>query len=75
LFVRRSLVLSVIIVHGLLSLSRTLAIVDGYSAPVRLLTHENSSIAFARRSNEVGHVCIGKDWYRFPSHFFLPDKY
>ncbi|OMJ12762.1 Alpha-1,2-mannosyltransferase ALG9 [Smittium culicis] len=20
-------------------------------------------------------VCIGKDWYRFPSHFFLPDNF
>jgi alpha-1,2-mannosyltransferase len=75
LFVRRSFVLSVIVMHGLLSLSRTLAIVDGYSAPVRLLTHENSSRAFARQLNNDGHVCIGKDWYRFPSHFFLPDKY
>lgn len=21
------------------------------------------------------HLCIGKEWYRFPSSYFLPDRY
>lgn len=26
------------------------------------------------RSGETSNVCLGSDWYRFPSHFFLPSN-
>ncbi|CAF3208089.1 unnamed protein product, partial [Rotaria sp. Silwood2] len=74
LFVRRLFLYSIIIVHALLSISRTFAIVDGYSAPIRLLTHSNTTSIFEKSSDQHINVCIGKDWYRFPSHFLLPEK-
>ncbi|CAF4441004.1 unnamed protein product [Rotaria sp. Silwood2] len=74
LFVRRLFLYSIIIVHALLSISRTFAIVDGYSAPIRLLIHSNTTSIFEKSSDQHINVCIGKDWYRFPSHFLLPEK-
>ncbi|CAF0998267.1 unnamed protein product [Rotaria sordida] len=74
LFVRRLFVYSIIIIHGLLSISRTFAIVNGYSAPIRLLTHSNTTNIFEKSSDKHLNICIGKDWYRFPSHFLLPEK-
>jgi alpha-1,2-mannosyltransferase len=74
LFVRSLLFYSIIIIHGVLSISRTIAIIDGYSAPIRLLTHSNTTKAFQYEGDKHINVCIGKDWYRFPSHFLLPEK-
>lgn len=74
LTIRSLIFYTVIIVHGILSISRTLAIIDGYSAPIRLLTHSNTTKEFEQTFNEDRIVCIGKDWYRFPSHFLLPEK-
>lgn len=75
LFIRRLFLYSIIITHGLLSVSRTFAIHDGYSAPIRLLTHSNTTETFKQSSDQYFNICIGKDWYRFPSHFLLPEKY
>jgi alpha-1,2-mannosyltransferase len=74
LFVRSLLFYSIIIIHGVLSISRTIAIIDGYSAPIRLLIHPNTTKQFQQTENQHVNVCIGKDWYRFPSHFLLPEK-
>ncbi|CAF4123072.1 unnamed protein product, partial [Rotaria socialis] len=74
LFVRRLFLYSIIIFHGLISISRTFAILDGYSAPIRLLTHYNTTEIFEKSSDKHLNICIGKDWYRFPSHFLLPEK-
>jgi len=75
LIIRPLFIYSIIFIHGLLSISRTFAIIDGYSAPIRLLIHSNTTKQFQQTENEHIHVCIGKDWYRFPSHFLLPEKY
>lgn len=74
LHVRRLFLYSIIIIHTLLCVSRTLAIIDGYSAPIRLLIHSNTTRIFENAPNKYQNVCIGKDWYRFPSHFLLPEK-
>ncbi len=74
LFIRSLFIYSIIIVHGLLSISRTFAIIDGYSAPIRLLIHSNTTKQFQQTENKHVNVCIGKDWYRFTSHFLLPEK-
>ncbi|CAF1328922.1 unnamed protein product [Adineta ricciae] len=74
LLLRSLFVYSIVIIHGLLSISRTVAIIDGYSAPIRLLTHSNSTQAFKLEESRHLNVCIGKDWYRFPSHYLLPQN-
>lgn len=63
-FISGLLVWTVILAHALLSLARILAQVRAYSAPMHILT-----------SGLNGHslICFGKDWYRFPSSFFIPN--
>lgn len=52
-------------VTALLSLSRVLAIVTAYSAPLHVYN--------ALPANATGNLCLAKEWYRFPSSYFLPD--
>lgn len=52
-------------VTTLVSLSRALSVVTAYSAPLQVYD--------ALPQNSTGNLCIGKEWYRFPSSYFLPD--
>ncbi|EGV65001.1 mannosyltransferase [Yamadazyma tenuis] len=59
------------VVYGLtttLSLSRTINLVENYSAPLIVPK------ALASSSSST-NVCIGREWYHFPSSFFLPDNH
>lgn len=47
-----------------LSFARVLAQWRAYSAPMHVYTRVTSGSS----------VCLGKEWYRFPSSFFLPGK-
>ncbi|KAL2363806.1 hypothetical protein RJZ56_003277 [Blastomyces dermatitidis] len=52
-----------------ISLLRIFGVVTAYNAPLQIFQPlENPEIA-ARGD----YVCLGKEWYRFPSSFFLPD--
>jgi alpha-1,2-mannosyltransferase len=52
-----------VIVYAVLSLARILAQVRAFTAPMYVFAEvTNPSI-----------VCLGKEWYRFPSSFFLPE--
>ncbi|KAI8846442.1 hypothetical protein BC829DRAFT_398584 [Chytridium lagenaria] len=44
-----------------MSVSRSLALVRNYSAPMEVWKEVPTE----------GRVCVGKEWYRFPSHYFL----
>lgn len=61
-----------------LSLLRTFALYKGYSAPIEVY-YELSRIGENRPmpiiSSDKINVCTGKEWYRFPSHFFLPPNW
>lgn len=50
---------------ALISFSRALAVTTAYSAPLEVYD--------ALPQNSSGNLCIGKEWYRFPSSYFLPD--
>ena len=53
-----------------LSASRTAALVHYYGAPLSVyaaLSHELSQAA-----DKPQIVCVGKEWYRYPSSFFMP---
>ena len=52
-------------VAALASLSRVFAVVSAYSAPLEVYA--------GLPANATGNLCIGKEWYRFPSSYFLPD--
>ena len=73
-------------VIGLLSAARVAALIVYYGAPLHVyaeLSRRVEGVALnpfadasstAATSNPFADkaVCVGKEWYRFPSHFFLP---
>ncbi|XP_043936934.1 alpha-1,2-mannosyltransferase ALG9 isoform X2 [Protopterus annectens] len=72
------LALGTVVAFGFLSLSRSVALFRGYHAPLDLYP-EFHRIAVDPTVHAVPegrpvHVCVGKEWYRFPSSFLLPDK-
>lgn len=63
----------VVIAIVLLSVSRSIALVVNYGAPMRLYTQLPQIPEEANTTNsEVVSVCVGDEWYRYPSSFFLP---
>ncbi|KAJ8903454.1 hypothetical protein NDN08_004561 [Rhodosorus marinus] len=74
-----------VVVFVALSISRTYAVVDYFNAPFKLFQslsrHElqggigprASPSNFADGEVEL-NLCIGKEWYRFPTSFFLPGR-
>lgn len=50
------------------SLLRVLLIIDAYGA------HMTVYLKMPFISNDSSILCIGKEWYRFPSSFFVPDN-
>ncbi|EDV22011.1 uncharacterized protein TRIADDRAFT_29833 [Trichoplax adhaerens] len=70
-------VASTFLLYMLLSLSRTMVLHIGYQAPIEVykqlptLVSEYKSISKFQDIN----VCVGKEWHRFPSNFFLPNRY
>eukprot|EP01125_Pyxidicula_operculata_P000717 TRINITY_DN10668_c0_g1_i1.p1 TRINITY_DN10668_c0_g1~~TRINITY_DN10668_c0_g1_i1.p1 ORF type:complete len:577 (+),score=70.51 TRINITY_DN10668_c0_g1_i1:14-1744(+) len=64
-----SLVLFVVIVG--LCLSRTFALVNYYSAPVKAYNSLSTHLTSAGSQSQV-NVCVGDEWYRFPASYFLP---
>lgn len=65
-------------VHALVSLSRLLALLFSYSSTIEVYVKLNSqNVKFSSPhlnfKPEI-NVCVGKEWYRFPSYFFIPEK-
>ena len=58
-------------------MSRSFAIHKNYHAPIdTYIQLMNIDAAAGGSGNEkVKNLCVGKEWYRFPSSFFLPDKF
>jgi len=61
-----------LIVCAMFSSLRMLALFHFYSAPVQLYTALNEEILSSSSSTRSTNVCVGGDWHRFPSSFFLP---
>lgn len=47
---------------------RTVGIVSAYSAPLEIY----KPLQDPEYADMQGNVCLGKEWYRFPSSYFLP---
>lgn len=56
---------AVLTVAGVLGVLRSVAMVQHYHAPMDVLQ---------TLPNEPATVCYGKEWHRFPSHFFVPPQ-
>ncbi|KAL8946137.1 MAG: hypothetical protein Q9222_007428 [Ikaeria aurantiellina] len=51
-----------------ISVARTVGIVSAYRAPLQVY----APLQEAEFANTEANVCLGKEWYRFPSSYFLP---
>lgn len=60
--------------HITLGISRSLALYKGYHAPFDVYMEVNrmAQDPSFRPPNQSINLCVGKEWYRFPSSFFLP---
>lgn len=57
-----------------LGISRTLSLYKNYHAPLDLMMELNKFSTEEGVPNDLMvNVCFGKDWYRYPSSFFLPN--
>ncbi|XP_013415358.1 alpha-1,2-mannosyltransferase ALG9 [Lingula anatina] len=68
----------VIILISLISVSRTVALYQYYHAPMDMYVDitrvsEDPSIHTLPADKDI-NVCVGKEWYRFTSSFFLPSE-
>jgi len=78
----KSLTTFIIIICGAISFARVSALYVHYGAPMIIYKHfyyvEIPNQIEARQLqvdliNNPINLCVGKEWYRFPSHYFLPD--
>lgn len=61
-----TLVISVVLVAINAGLLRIIGMVTAYNAPLKVFEP-------LEQLEASGSLCLGKEWYRFPSSFFLPD--
>ena len=69
-FTLKSAVLFAFTVFTTLSVARLSAVEEFYGKPILDVMKEVAKIAPRETQTEV--VCLGSDWYRFTSHFFVP---
>ncbi|KAL1518698.1 hypothetical protein AB1Y20_002985 [Prymnesium parvum] len=55
-----------------LSAARIGALVRYYAAPLQVYSELHDALSGGAYANQRLVVCTGKEWYRFPSSFFLP---
>lgn len=72
-FCKRCVQLCFIIATVSQAVSRTLALIDNYTAPISVY-YELSKLD---TPTDVGviNVCTGREWYHFPNSFLLPDEH
>lgn len=65
----------IVIMSTILGISRIFALYKNYHAPLDLMMELNRFPAEGKISTKTTvNVCFGKDWYRYPSSFFLPNQ-
>jgi len=63
-------------VYSVLSISRSLSLYVNYSAPMKVYSYLNSKEMLKELSSYGRNVtvCVGKEWYHFPTHYFMPNN-
>ncbi|XP_066515084.1 alpha-1,2-mannosyltransferase ALG9-like isoform X2 [Hoplias malabaricus] len=73
------LALGSVILFAVLSLSRSVALFRGYHAPLDLYPEfhriAKDTAIHTVPDGRLVNVCVGKEWYRFPSSFLLPNNW
>uniref|UniRef100_A0A5S6Q9A6 Mannosyltransferase n=1 Tax=Trichuris muris TaxID=70415 RepID=A0A5S6Q9A6_TRIMR len=65
----RGLPSAVLVIFAVISLSRSLHLVSGFSAPFSAY----SRLQEMANGQQNATICVGKEWHRFPGSFFLSD--
>mmetsp|Transcript_85452 Transcript_85452/g.227853 ORF Transcript_85452/g.227853 Transcript_85452/m.227853 type:complete len:356 (-) Transcript_85452:633-1700(-) len=61
-------------VHAVFSVSRLANLVSGFSSPIGVWSRANAELLAMQSAQPKKQIlCLGKEWFRFPSHFFVPD--
>lgn len=66
------ILLSVFVILGL---SRMFALAKFYTAPMDVYMHLNREAENRTTYRGKVTICVGKEWYRYPSSFFLPENW
>ncbi|KAH1854539.1 hypothetical protein KXX54_005325 [Aspergillus fumigatus] len=67
--VKLTMVMAVILMAINAGLLRTLGMITAYNAPLKVM----EPLQQLEMAQSGGFVCFGKEWYRFPSSYFLPN--
>lgn len=68
-FVAKAAVFATILLAVNLGILRIVGMVTAYGAPISVF----QALELRRTVSRGDSVCLGKEWYRFPSSFFLPN--
>ncbi|GFF65769.1 alpha-1,2-mannosyltransferase (Alg9), putative [Aspergillus lentulus] len=68
--VKLTMVMAVILMAINTGLLRTLGMITAYNAPLKVM----EPLQQLEMAQFGGFVCFGKEWYRFPSSYFLPNR-
>lgn len=69
---KRMVALLILLPFASVSLSRSFLLFKAYNAPIRLYSFLFHYLQ-EKQTNEPVLVCVGLEWFRFPSSYFLPD--
>jgi alpha-1,2-mannosyltransferase len=72
-FSRKVLILMIVVVSGILAVSRVFSNYNNYLGVIRSWTALYEKHRTLDRTGSVRKICVGNEWYVFPSHFFLDD--
>ncbi|KAF5101960.1 hypothetical protein D0Z00_000615 [Geotrichum galactomycetum] len=74
-WVGKTAVAAVLLVYAALSIMRTSALISYYGAPITVYNTVRDLIPpeHTAGGGEYSNICVGREWYRFPSSYFLRD--
>lgn len=65
---------ALVTVFMVVSVLRTLNLVDKYLAPLKVFNYFEQT-STDKQDASIVNVCVGREWYHFPTSMFLPDNY
>ena len=75
---KRIIIATIVIIFISLSASRAVSLTRNYGATLQVYSYLSGSELQSSQIDHAGkekvNICVGKEWYRFPSNFFLPSE-
>lgn len=66
---------AVLLIYGAFAVMRTSALIIYYGAPTKVYSHVRKLTPpeYTAAGGANSNICVGREWYRFPSSYFLRD--